>query len=403
MENKIWKFVDKYKIEIFIVLVTILGFLARFVFINFQSDDYIWCLSDWNKQMREMGGFASLSKRIGDYNVIYMFILTLISYLPCDSLIPIKLISIVFDFVCAIVCMKMTSVLLKDNKNKKLISAVVYSIVVFLPTVILNSSKWGQCDSIYTAFVLLALLKLIEKKDLASFIYLGIAFIFKLQAIFVLPVYILIYMSERRFPLYYFTIPIVLNIVSCLPAIIAGRPVMDCITIYSQQVGNFNNYLTMNLANIFSLIYPQKEYNLIYTHDDNNKIDFMFIIITIFIFIIIALFVLNKKLKFDSKKIIEFSLLSIIICTFLLPKMHDRYLYIADILSIIYALLNKDKFYIPICISLISLNGYSEFLDKESAVPIQYFGVLFLAVFIITFKDIWNKYLKLNSEKVEED
>ena len=62
----------------------------------------------------------------------------------------------------------------------KFLELITYALVLIIPTVMLNSGMWGQCDSIYTTFVILALYFLVKEKYSLSFIMLGISFAFKL-------------------------------------------------------------------------------------------------------------------------------------------------------------------------------------------------------------------------------
>ena len=46
---------------------------------------------------------------------------------------------------------------------------IFYGIVLMLPTVILNSSCWGQSDAIYAAFILFSIAFLLEEKYVKAF------------------------------------------------------------------------------------------------------------------------------------------------------------------------------------------------------------------------------------------
>ena len=89
------------------------------------------------------------------------------------------------------------------------------------------------------------------------------------------------------------------------------------------------------------------------------------------------------------------------ICTFLLPHMHDRYLFIGDILSIAYFIINRDKIYIPICINLVSLYTYSCFLYGVPKIPIEYVSIVYLVVIILFTKDIFKEDLKIEMSKAQ--
>ena len=65
------------------------------------------------------------------------------------------------------------------------------------------------------------------------------------------------------------------------------------------------------------------------------------------------------------------------IATFILPYMHDRYMYVADVLSIIYCFIKgKRKIYVPICINLCSLYTYHVFLSRTTLIDIKYIALI---------------------------
>ena len=66
--------------------------------------------------------------------------------------------------------------------------------------------------------------------------------------------------------------------------------------------------------------------------------------------------------KIEGKEIISIGLLGVLITTYFLPFMHERYMFMADILSVIWYFLYRRKIYIPIIINLSSLAGYSVYL-----------------------------------------
>ena len=286
--------------------------------------------------------------------------------------------------------------LLKNNKNKHLYALLTYSIIVVLPTVVLNSAAWAQCDSIYTAFVLISLLCILKEKYFKAFIFLGISFAFKLQSIFILPVYIFIYLSNRKFPIYYFLIIPIVNIVMCLPAIILGRSIISCLDIYINQTGNYIGYASMNFPNFYALLIDTiGESNLIASPDiafSNFGTLFTFSILAI-----TAIYILYKEVKIDNKLLIELSLWSVLLCTFFLPSMHDRYLYMADIISIIYFILVRKKVYIPIGINFVSLYVYIEYLYATKNLPIAFVAVINAVILIVLSKDI---FLKLSNKEL---
>ena len=393
MTEKIWDFIERKKFIIFFIIITAISLFARIAVIDFVSGDYYSCLEPWFYQLKNNGGLSALKLNIGNYNLPYLTILAILTYLPVEPIVSIKMVSIICDYICALAVLKIAYIVLKNNKNKDFFALLLYGVVLFLPTVLLNSACWGQADAIYVAFILLAIVALLEEKYLKAFIYLGVSFAFKLQFIFILPLFILIYISKRKFPLYYFLIIPAVNIVMCLPAIIAGKPIASCIDIYVSQTSQYSAYLSMNFPGVYNLLFPTNSYN--YVMAPNEYMSKMGVMCTIFVFVIMAFMVLYKKIKFDKQQIIEFGLWSVMIATFLLPHMHDRYLFAGDILSVLYCIYNKDKLYVPIGISLISMYGYTGFLFGKNPVPIQYLSFMYLILIFIVTKDIYNKYFNV--------
>ena len=392
----IWNWIEKHSNILFFLIITIIAIIIRILLIKYPSGDYNMFLKPWFNELKQNGGLRGLAKEIGNYTPPYMTLLALLTYLPINSLISIKIVSIIFDFIGGYAILKIVEELLSEKKYKKKIGLLFYTIYLFLPTVILNSSYWGQSDSIYTAFIYLSLLFLIKKNYLKGMIFYSIAFSFKFQAVLILPLYILMYISERKIKLKYFLlIPLTIIILS-IPKIIYSHDIFYCFQVYINQSNTYNNYITLNFPNFYSIFllgYEQNNPNLIKTPFE--ELSMIGILGTLVIFITIAFFVYYKKIKFDKKAIIEFGLLSVLIAIFFLPQMHERYLFMGSGLSLLYLLLNKEKYYIPIGIELISLNGYMYLLFGGFAVNLSLLSITYLVILTLYSKDMIKKYFKL--------
>jgi hypothetical protein len=82
-------------------------------------------------------------------------------------------------------------------------------------------------------------------------------------------------------------------------------------------------------------------------------------------------------------------LTSVALVPFILPKMHDRYFFPADVLSFAVAVLNPELWFIPILYQLISGTAYTAFL---LGAPM---GVVMLAAIVNTVTLIyllWKQY-----------
>ena len=193
-EKKFVAWVEKYSAFIFIAVISVLGLAARISAFNFHTADSDCFLLPWFEQIKANGGLATLGEQVGNYNIPYQILIGLLTYIDLEPLWLYKAVSCVFDFVLAAAAAMLAQTLC--GSRSALLPCSVYTATLFLPGVILNSAVWAQCDSIYSSFVLLSLLFLFKKKNVPAFIFLGFAIAFKLQAVFILPFFILFYFNR---------------------------------------------------------------------------------------------------------------------------------------------------------------------------------------------------------------
>ena len=374
IEKKIINYcLDNYLVLSFI-FISLMALLIRLLVFNFESHDYVAFLSPWFDYLKFNGGIRALASYQGNYNAPYMTILALLTYVPVNKLYLIKFVSILFDFGLAISSVFLVKYLVPNNKN---IYLLTYLVVLFFPEVLMNSAIWGQCDSGYTMFIVLALLYLLKEKYIISFIHLGIAFSLKLQFIFILPLFIVIYVVKKRYSILHFLIIPLVNFILCLPAIIIGKPIGELLLIYFGQVNQYKDYMSLNFLNLYALV------------DNNGKIlYYVGIILTVIVCFLMLLYIIIKKVKFNDQKILNLGLWFIVIVTFLLPCMHERYLYMAGVLSIIYYIVYKKNFLITISIALCSILTYFYYLFGFN-LTIEY-----TAIFVVGYAIVIAYYTK---------
>ena len=387
VEKRIIDYLKKNYILVFMIIISILALLVRIVPIKFQSDDYIYFLSPWFKDLLSKGGLAGLGSYIGNYNAPYMTIMALLTYLPINSLFTIKAISIIFDFVLAISASHLVTLLVKNNK--KIYSLITYSLVLFLPQVILNSAMWGQCDSIYASFSIIALIFLLKEKYWQSFVFLGISFAFKLQFIFILPVFIIIYVCKNKFSILHFLIIPLVNIIMCLPAIIMGKPIIELLKVYFNQT-SISTALVRNYPNIYNFF-----------NGDIVAFKYIGIIMTIVIFVLMLFYFIYKKVNWNKDKIITLSLLVLVIISYTLPGMHERYLYVGEVLSIVYYLVYRKNLPLVIIINLNAIITYSMYLTYYTTNLMPVLSIVY-GIIVIYFARDALKYIVDSKELKNE-
>ena len=354
----------------------ILAVGTRYLLLSYESPDYIVFLKPWFEALKESGGLKALANYPGDYNAPYMTIMALLTYIKINPLYTLKAVSIFFDFLLAIITYKLIKEVLAKDKNNKHYAMVGTIAMLFLPTILLDGAFWSQCDVIYTTFIVFALYYLYKEKMTKSFIFLGLSFSFKLQFVFILPVYLILYFKKRNFSIInFFIIPLV-DFILCIPSIIAGKPILECLLVYAKQTQTYNS-LNLNFPNIYSLINGSEKY-----------LSKLGIVLLIVIFALVFWYIVKKKIKFNFESILLLSIWSIVICTFLLPYMHERYMFAADVLSIIYAIIYKRNFLIALGIEFISIVSYTMFLFNNYEIPSYILAFIFLAIVIYLTKDV---------------
>ena len=166
-ESKVIDFIKKHILLFLLIAVTIIAIFLRVCGMDFQSDDFNSFLNSWWSIIK-LNDFTGLATQVGNYNIPYQVIIYLMTLLPLNALYAYKIVSIIFDFVLAISTAMLVYSFAKNNRRLKAI--LTYSAVLLSTTVIFNSSFWAQCDSIYTSFIILAILFLHKDKPIASFV-----------------------------------------------------------------------------------------------------------------------------------------------------------------------------------------------------------------------------------------
>ncbi len=359
-----WKVLDL----LVVVLAVVFGVWMRVVFISLKFPDYTVCLKPWVDAFREYGGFAGLAYEIGNYTPAYMHFLALFSYFDIEPLYLIKALGIMLDVVLAFVGCRLIA-----HKGEVYQQILMFMAIFMLPTVFVNSGVWGQCDNIYAIFILAALYCAVEDREIklplgkttekkAAFclkflpddqvmFFLGCAFAFKLQTIFLIAVLAVIFVKKNYRLRTLFWVPAV-YFITMIPSLIAGRGWKDLLTIYFRQTGDFTE-LNLKFPNIYS--FWQFE-------GLDNEVSMICILFCIMGLMVFVYYLLQQKIDINVEFVCKFTTFSVLFITFFLPRMHDRYAYVAEIASLYYLAREKKKLWIPIVLSLIAIESYSETL-----------------------------------------
>jgi Gpi18-like mannosyltransferase len=335
--------------------ILLLALLLRRELSPIITSDFSVYLNPWINFIRSHGRFSSFKYGFSDYNVPYLYLLSLGTFFINYNLLLVKSISIIFDFVLA----SFVYLIVKVKYEKKIVVPIAAGLVtLLLPTIFLNSAAWGQCDSIYTSFGLGAVYFFLRKRYAWGFIFLGLSFSFKLQAIFLFPlVFVLAFNRDIPFkslkaiiliPITYFAL--------LVPALIAGRPLNDLLLTYLDQTQR-----PAILTGLAPTIYAWFSTNVA----DARAYGHAMTLLACAVVLMMSFLALISRRKIVGETCITLSLLFVTLLPFLLPAMHERYFYLADIFSLIYAFYRPKFFFVAIIVEVTSFLCYIPYLANN--------------------------------------
>lgn len=349
---------------------TALALVIRASLLDFESGDYLTFLAPWTQFFRDNGGFAALRYSLGNYNPPYMYFLALFSYFDISELYLIKLLSVLFDVLLAWACMKLLG--LYTGSRAKLLG--VFLAVLFLPTVVINGAYWAQCDSIYAFFGIYALYLGLRGRGCASMVSLAACLAFKLQAVFIIPVFLILLLAKKLrwrqllvFPAAY--------IVFMLPALLAGRPFVETMTLYFAQAGTVGDAMNYNAPSLTSM----------FQWSGNTESWSTLLIAAAFALVLASYAVAAvKRRELDDTVFLGFALLLAMGIPYLLPHMHDRYFFISGVLALVLAFRDRRFFPIPLLAELASLHCYYAYFVRYYLVHPRIGGIFMLIALLLT-------------------
>lgn len=343
--------------------------IIRASYFDIESDDYTTFLAPWTQFFRDNGGFKALAFFPGNYNPPYMYFLAAFSYFDIPELYMIKALSVLFDVLLAWSCMKLLS-LYTDSKARLL---VVFLAVLYLPTVVTNGSYWAQCDSIYAFFGIYALYLGLSGKGVGAMISLAACLAFKLQAVFVIPVFFILLLAKKIkwrqllvFPAAY--------VIFMLPTVIAGAPLWDTLTLYFSQAGTVGDAMNYNAPSFTSMFSWQG--------DTSGSAKALIIAAFLLVAAVYAAAILLHK-SLSDRVILGFALILAIGIPYLLPHMHDRYFFIPGVLALVLAASDLRFAPVPVFAELASLHCYYAYFTRYYLVQPRFGGELMLASLLL--------------------
>ncbi len=338
--------------------LVILTFVIRAWWYPFPTSDYTYFVKPWFDALATHPALTAFAQPFSDYSPAYLYLLKLLTFLPrsIDTIMLVKLLSFVFDVIIAafaVLFARDTSPI--PYRASELL--LIFSIFVSIPTMMLNSSLWGQSDAIYAAPILACLYCMLKDRPFLASVAFGVALSVKLQAIFFVPVLIGYLLRSKATSMYLFLPPLI-YVLSILPTAFVGGEFPYWLMVYLKESGEYP-YLSVSAPSIYAFI------NDVPISAAAQTVIFWIGIVSACIWSVAVARWVQRMRTVSATALVLTSLACVLIVPYLLPRMHERYFYLADIFSCLYALYAPRRWYLPVVAVAASTLAYMPYLSSQ--------------------------------------
>lgn len=341
-ERKLILICEKYANVILIVFALVMAILIQKTgCLREPYGDWTGHFSFWFEEMKTKG----LSNYVGGYPKGMELIFWFLIKINADSLVGLKCFVWFFDLIIAV----STYFFVKGICKNKMKASLAFAVTLLLPSLVLNTSIFGQVDAIYVGLIVLGLLmwQIGETHNFIvgyylSGIFVGMSFGIKQTAILFLPMIAYFYIKEKKFNILHLAmIPLGYILLSAPKWIASGNAYEAFLSPYFEDEYNVTSgVIVSNFTNIYSLFPQGPSWSSWLSDSGMSAVGNLFCLALLGIIFLIVIKI--KKPQVDKIILIEIVFSVIICCT--KPGIHDRYMLIADVLSVIYCFISKDKY-----------------------------------------------------------
>ncbi len=308
-------------------------------------------LYPWIDHILSAGRIKAFAVPFSNYTPPYLYLLSAASLVTTNPLAIVKSLALLSVIAAAFAVRRLIGQ--RPFANEAALLAVL------LPSVLANAAIYGQCDGYWVAACVMATVSAADARPRAMLVWFGLGLAFKLQAIFLAP-FVLVMLLRHRSRLIEWPLPLAIYALAMLPAWLAGWPVADLATIYLRQGAYFNTIGTAPgpwaVVAAFHVREPMAIFALGYAAA---------------MIAVVAYVAVFARRRLDPMMTMRIALLSAMMIPYLLPKMHERYLLLADLLSFAIAVIARDR------------RSVQVFLACELASTIAIFGSMFDFLYVV--------------------
>lgn len=288
------------------------------------ANDYV----PWFNHIAAAGALNAFAAPFGAYTPPYLYLLAAMT--PLKGVIPDPYIIKTLSMICNLMLAGAMWHLLRRlpiAQPHRFATALLA-----LPSLVLNAALLSQCDALYVAPIVMAIAAMLDRRHAAMLAWCGLAVAIKMQAVLIGP-FILTILIARRVPFHLWLLAPAAFVAAMLPAALAGWPWSDLLTIYFRETGKMHGYM-LNAPNIWTIasaigIDIEPLTGLAIAAGAGAAAAYC------------ARFGATLR-HFSTPMLLRVALLCPLVMAGILPRMHERYFILADILSVVVALASPD-------------------------------------------------------------
>lgn len=290
-------------------------------FWNLYGVDMDAFLLPWFAHIQEAGPIGSFATPFSNYTPPYLYLLAAASPFAAVAtpVTLIKLVSLLGHFLLILAIRQLLSAVRHPH------AWPAAALLGLMPTLLVNSTLLTQCDAYWTAMLVMAVTAAIDRRHRTMFAWCGLAIAFKAQAAFIGPFFLALAIA-RGIPFRLWLIAPLAVVIAMLPAMLAGWPVSDLLTIYLRQT-QWESALALNAPNIWMIAQTLAGAN----PEPFGTVATIAAIIGSGCYVA---FFARRLQTADPIALLRAATLCALMVPGLLPRMHERYFFLGDVLAL---------------------------------------------------------------------
>ena len=413
----------RWAVPVVLALLLVAGLAARLPMLAEQSGDYRAFLLPWYEHLADAGGFAGLADSFSNYDTPYLVLLAAVTYLPVEPIVAIKAISILFDVLLAFFAHRIVRAV---RPTSRWLPVVAFGATFLLPTVVLNSAWWAQCDSVYVSLCLGSLFFLLRRRTAAAAVLFGLAFAFKLQAVFFLPALLVLVVVGRQ-RLRGLVLAPVTFLVALVPAWVAGRSLASQLAVYPAQISNpsgaggtggatpaagggfgdgggrggggfgggapaggapgggggFGGGGGGGTTTVHSFTNNAPTWYSWLPADASTTWKYVGLALAAAVGLGLVGWLLARRRRLAPAEMLLVAATVSLVLPLLLPEMHERYFYLGEVLALVAVLVDRRFLAVALLMQVATLSTYWTYLQRTTVLPLEAASVLALLAAVV--------------------